>query len=66
MPYILGVLERNYKNDLTMKQGIELAVDCLKASTQRDTASGNGIDVFTLGKDGIKKVVSQEIEAILK
>lgn len=66
MPYILGVLERNYKKDLTMKQGIELAVDCLKASTQRDTASGNGIDVYTLGKEGVKKVVSQEIEAVLK
>ena len=66
MPYILGVLERSYKKDLNLKQGVELAIECLKASTQRDTASGNGIDVYTLGKEGVKKVVSQEIEAILK
>ena len=63
MPYILGILERLYKKDLTVKEGIELAKDCLKASTQRDTASGNGIDVFTLTKDGIKQVVSEEIVA---
>ena len=66
MPYILGLLERMYKKDMTVKQGVDLAVECLKASTQRDTASGCGIDVFTLTKQGIKKVVSQEIEAVLK
>lgn len=66
MPYILGVLERNYRKDLTLKQGVQLAIECLKASTQRDTGSGNGIDVYTLGKEGIKKVISQEIESVLK
>lgn len=66
MPYILGVLERGYKKDIDLNKGVELAVEALKASTQRDTASGSGIDVFTLTKDGIKKVVSQEIEAVFK
>jgi len=65
-PYMLGVLEREYKKDITVKQGIQLAVECLKASIQRDVGSGYGIDIFTLTKDGIKKVVSQEIEAVLK
>jgi len=66
MPYILGILERLYKKDITVKQGVDLAVECLKASTQRDTGSGCGIDVFTLTKEGVKKVVSQELEAVLK
>tara|TARA_Y100000310_G_scaffold345528_1_gene466034 strand:- start:4749 stop:5408 length:660 start_codon:yes stop_codon:yes gene_type:complete len=66
MPYILGVLERSWKKEINTKQGVQLAVECLKASTQRDTASGNGIDVYTLNKDGIKKVLEQEIEAVLK
>lgn len=61
MPYILGLLERQWKKDLTVKEGIELAKECLKSSTQRDTASGNGIDVFSITKDGIKQVVSEEI-----
>lgn len=61
MPYILGLLERTYKKDMSIKEGIELAKEALKSSTQRDTASGNGIDVFTITKDGIKHAVSEEI-----
>lgn len=61
MPYILGLLERQYKKDITVKEAVELAKECIKASTQRDTASGNGIDVFTITKDGIKHVISEEI-----
>jgi len=61
MPYVLGLLERQYKKDIIVKEGIELAKEALKSSTQRDTGSGYGIDIFTITKDGIKKVVSQEI-----
>jgi proteasome beta subunit len=66
MPYILGLLERQYRKDLSIKDGVELAKECLKSSTQRDIGSGNGIDVFTITKDGIKHVVSEEILAEFK
>ncbi len=62
MPYVLGLLERQYKKGIHIEEGIELAKESLKSSTQRDTASGNGIDIFTITKDGIKKVVTQTIE----
>lgn len=61
MPYVLGLLERQYKKGLSVKEGIELAKEALKSSTQRDTGSGYGIDIFTITKDGIKKVVEQDI-----
>lgn len=61
MPYVLGLLERQYKKGITIKEGIELAKESLKSSIQRDVGSGYGIDVFTITKDGIKKVVEQEI-----
>tara|TARA_Y100000310_G_scaffold329667_1_gene399938 strand:- start:1776 stop:2438 length:663 start_codon:yes stop_codon:yes gene_type:complete len=66
MPFVLGLLERQYKKDLTLEQGIELAVESLKSSTQRDTASGNGIDVFTISAQGINHVVKKEILAEYK
>jgi len=66
MPYILGLLERTYKKDLTVKEGVELAKEALKSSTQRDSGSGNGIDVFTITKEGIKHAVSEEIVAQYK
>lgn len=61
MPYVLGLLERQYKENMAIKEGIELAKEAIKSSTQRDLGSGYGIDVYTITKDGIKKVVNQDI-----
>jgi proteasome beta subunit len=61
MPYILGLLERQWKPDLSVKEGVELALEALKASTQRDVGSGNGIDIMTITKDGVKHAISQKI-----
>ena len=61
MPYVLGLLERQYRKGLSVKEGVELAIEAIKSSTQRDTGSGHGIDVFTITKEGISKIVSQEI-----
>jgi len=66
MPYVLGLLERHYKKDMTVKEGVALAVEAIKSSTQRDTGSGFGIDVFSITKDGIKQAVKQEIESVYK
>ena len=61
MPFILGLLERQYKKDMPIQDGIELAKEALKASIERDPASGNGIDVFAITKDGIQHAVSERI-----
>jgi len=66
MPYILGLLERMYKPGLSMEEGVELAIDAIKASSERDTASGHGVDVFTITKDGIKHVAKQRVEKLYK
>jgi proteasome beta subunit len=66
MPYILGLLERQWEKDITVKEGVKLASESLKASTQRDVGSGNGIDVFTITKNGIEHVISQGIVAQYK
>ena len=62
MPYVLGLLERQWKKGMSMEEGIELAKEALKSSIQRDTGSGYGIDIFIITKEGIKKVVEQEIK----
>jgi len=62
MPFVLGLLERQYKKGMSIADGIKLAVETIKSSTQRDTGSGFGIDVYSITKDGLKKVVSQEIQ----
>ncbi|RMD45917.1 hypothetical protein D6829_01030 [Candidatus Pacearchaeota archaeon] len=66
MPYILGLLERQYHKGITVEQGIKLAAEAIKSSSERDTASGLGIDIFTITKDGIKHVSKQKAEAVYK
>ncbi|MCX6749811.1 MAG: hypothetical protein NTW17_03685 [Candidatus Pacearchaeota archaeon] len=61
MVYILGLLERQYKKNMSIEEGAKLAVEAIKSSTQRDVYSGYGIDVFAITKEGIKKVVDQDI-----
>ena len=61
MPYILGFLERQWKEDITIKEGVELVKEALLSSTQRDTGSGYGIDIFSITKEGIKKEFETEI-----
>jgi len=61
MPYVLGFLERQWKEGMTVREGAELAQEAIKSSTQRDVGSGYGMDVFTITKSGISKVVDQQI-----
>ncbi len=66
MPYVLGLLERQYKKGLSLKEGVVLAKEAIKSSTQRDMASGYGIDIFTISKEGIKKVLEQKIKPVFE
>ena len=57
-----GVLETLYKKNLSVDEGIKLAAKAINAAVLRDIASGNGIDIVTITKDGIKNVFSKEFE----
>jgi len=63
MPFILGLLERRYNKNITLKEGVELAVECIKSATQRHIGSGFGIDVWTVTGQEIIQVVDQEIKS---
>jgi len=66
MPYVLGFLEREYNKNKTCAEGVQMAVESLKSSTQRDTGSGFGIDVFSIKDGKIVHEVAQEITAEYK
>lgn len=57
-----GVLETLYKKDMAVDDGIKLGAKAINAAVQRDIASGNGIDIVTITKEGIKKVLSKTID----
>ncbi len=54
-PMALGVLEDNFKENLSIEEAKKLAHRSIKAAINRDIASGgNGIDLCTVTKNGIK------------
>jgi proteasome beta subunit len=58
-----GVLETLYKKDITVEEGVKLAVKALNAALQRDSASGSGYDVITITEKGFTKVIEREIDS---
>ena len=60
-----GVLETLYVKNMSVDEGIKLAVKAVNAAIQRDIASGNGIDVVTITDKGVKKVLEKEINTKL-
>ena len=61
-PYVFGVLEDNYKDDMTADEGIDLAVRAITAAKNRDSASGGMISVAVITKEGFKEVPKEEIK----
>jgi len=61
-PYVFGVLEDNYKDDLTTEEGIDLAVRAITAAKSRDSASGGMISVAVITKEGFKEVPEEEVK----
>jgi len=51
----LGVLDPQFKKDLTEAQAVDLAVKSIRAASMRDSASGDNIDVLVINKDGAKE-----------
>ena len=64
--FAYGVLETLYNKNITVKDGVELILKAINAALQRDIASGSGIDVVTVTKDGIKKVFDKELNISIK
>ena len=61
-PYVYGVLEDTYKDDLTISEGIDIAIRAITAATSRDSASGGKIDIAVVTKDGFREISKEEIK----
>jgi len=61
-----GVLEGDYKKDMSEAEGIALALKAISAAIQRDSASGEGIDVYVITKTGMKCVATKKVNKNLE
>ncbi len=51
----IGVVESGYSASITQKEAHDLLVSSIKAAIARDAMSGNGIDLLTVDRAGIKE-----------
>lgn len=59
--FAYGVLETQYKKDMSTDEAVHLAVKSVNTAIQRDSASGNGIDVVVVTAKDIKRVMHKEL-----
>ncbi len=52
----LGVLDPQYKKQMNEEEAINLAVKAVRSASLRDSASGDGIDVLIINKNGVKEI----------
>jgi proteasome beta subunit len=65
-PYAFGVLEDSFKDDMTVSDGIDLALRAITAAMGRDSASGNGADVAVITEKEFKMISEDEIKKRLQ
>lgn len=51
----LGIMDAEYKKNMSEDTSKKLVIKAVKSSIQRDSASGDGIDVLTISKKGIEE-----------
>jgi proteasome beta subunit len=66
MVFALGVLETEYKENMSEEEAKELAKKAILAAIKRDLGSGYGIEIWTLTKEGLKKELYEVKEELQK
>jgi len=64
-PYALGVLESRYSPDLSLEEGIKVALEAIQSSLKWDLFTGEGIDVAYVNKSGVVFLKQEEINKYL-
>lgn len=64
-PFVYGVLEDHYEEDITVDEGLELGVRALSMAIRRDSASGDGIAIASITEDeGFQRLTADEVAGI--
>ncbi len=64
-PMAFGVLEDEFKENMTADEAVRLAVRAVRSATKRDIASGgSGIDAIIISRSGYRKVPDEEVRKI--
>ena len=59
--FALGVLEADWREGLTEEEATKLVESAITSSLKRDSASGNGMDLIVIGRDGTMKPIARSL-----
>lgn len=59
--FLYAFMDEKHSSDMSIKDGIELAKSAFLASFKRDSASGNGYNIFVINEKGVEKVLSETL-----
>ena len=62
-PMAYGVLEDQYRENMTLNEGLDLAIRAIHNATKRDSASGENIDVVVITKEAFKRLDPEEVKS---
>lgn len=52
-PIAIGLIESSYKSTISLNEARDLVFKSIKAATERDATSGDGVDIAIITKEGI-------------
>lgn len=64
--FAFGVLEDLYRKDMSHKEAVDLANRAIHSALKRDSASGQGISIYLITKDGCEEVSNKKISEKLE
>ncbi|AAL81528.1 proteasome endopeptidase complex, archaeal, beta subunit [Pyrococcus furiosus DSM 3638] len=66
MEFAYSILDSEYREEMSVNDGIKLAVKAINVAIKRDVFTGDGLLVVTITKDGYKEYRGAELEKMLK
>jgi len=64
-PYALGALEAMWREDLPLKEALNVALTALRSSVKKDIASGDGMDLFIIDEEGAREIGIDKVKEVL-
>jgi proteasome beta subunit len=64
-PVAYGYLESHYKTGLTIKELLPVAVNAIATAMKRDIATGDGINLISISKNGYIQYSKEQIQSLI-
>ena len=65
-PVAYGLLEEEYRNDLTVEEAKKIALRAVKSAIVRNIGTGDGINISVMDKDGFRLLTDEQKKAVIE